>query len=257
MGKSASREDRGKRSSFSMSYEGGRRDPSTHVKLGRLSYKGPATAVVALALVAAGGVVGYQLLAGQGGSGGTGAGPGTSVSSGTDAAKDTSGPEASGAGPGPQAADTGATSAPPASGSSTTGGPAPATAAADGGPGAGAVREHRKVVLRSASNMDLDFTDAVSDITFTMPSGGNGWTLAGDNGDLATVDGPATAESCAAATDFGFTIDRKNIARGLTACVLTNENRVAALTVLGWQKDSNGLSSVTMDVTLWEKSEAQ
>ncbi|MFH9012796.1 hypothetical protein ACH4C6_15565 [Streptomyces sp. NPDC017943] len=256
MGKSASREERGRSSSFSMSYEGGRRDPSTHVKLGRLSYKGPATAVVALAVVAAGGVVGYQLLAGQDGSGGTGSGPGTSVSSGPEAAKDTGGPDAGGAGPGPQAADAGATSAPPASGSSATGGSGRATPAADGGPAAGAVREHRKVVLRSASNMDLDFADAVSDITFTMPSGGNGWSLVGDSGDLATVDGPATAESCAAATDFGFTIDRKNIAKGLTACVLTDENRVAAITVLGWQKDDNGLSSVTMDVTLWEKPEA-
>ncbi|MEG8276414.1 hypothetical protein [Streptomyces sp. AHA2] len=252
MGKSASREDRGKRSSFSMSYEGGRRDPSTHVELGRLSYKGPATAVVALAVVAAGGVVGYQLLAGQDGSGGTGTGPGTSVSSGADAAKDAGGADSNGTGTSPQAAAPGATSAPPAES-----GPGRATPAADGGAGAAVVREHRKVVLRSSSTVDLDFTDAVSDITFTMPTGGNGWTLAGAAGDLATVDGPATAESCAAATDFGFTIDRKNIAKGLTACVLTDENRVAAITVLGWQKDDNGLSSVTMDVTLWEKSEAQ
>ncbi|MFF0890054.1 hypothetical protein [Streptomyces sp. NPDC003456] len=252
MGKSASREDRDKRSSFSMSYEGGRRDPSTHVKLGRLSYKGPATAVVALAVVAAGGVVGYQLLASQ--DGGTGTGPATSVSSGSGAAKDTGGAEANGTGTSPQAAAPGATSAPPA-----TDRPGHATPAADGGAGAGAavVREQRKVVLRSSSSLDLDFTDAVSDITFTMPSGGNGWTLAGDRGDLATVDGPATAESCSAATDFGFTVDRKNITKGLTACVLTDENRVASLTVLGWQKDSNGLSSVTMDVTLWEKPEAQ
>ncbi|MFJ8592268.1 hypothetical protein [Streptomyces sp. NPDC093598] len=249
MGKSASREDRDKRSSFSVSYEGaGQRDPSTHVELGRLSYKGPATAVVALALVAAGGVVAHQLLDGQGNAGGTGAGPGTSVTSGAGATSDTN----------TTAATTGSTTDPaPATSGPPASPPGGATSAADGGAGAAVVREHRKVVLRSASNVDLDFTNQISDITFTMPSNGRGWTLGGDSGDLATVEGPATAESCAAATDFGFTIDQKNIGKGLTACVLTDENRVAAITVLGWQKDSNGLSSVTMDVTLWDSSEAQ
>ncbi|MFF6913633.1 hypothetical protein [Streptomyces sp. NPDC012466] len=248
MGKSASREDRDKRSSFSVSYEGsGQRDPSTHVKLGRLSYKGPATAVVALALVAAGGVVAYRLLDGRGDAGGTGAGPGTSVTSGAGATSD----------PSTTAATTGGTTDPaPATSGPPASPPGGATPAADGGAGAAVVREHRKVVLRSASSVDLDFTKQFSDITFTMPSNGNGWTLAGDSGDLATVDGPATAESCAAATRFGFTIDQKNIRRGLTACVLTDENRVAALTVLGWQKNGEGLSSITMDVTTWENSEA-
>ncbi|MFJ5996993.1 hypothetical protein [Streptomyces sp. NPDC092370] len=248
MGKSASREDRDKRSSFSVSYEGsGQRDPSTHVKLGRLSYKGPATAVVALALVAAGGVVAYRLLDDQGDAGGTGAGPGTSVTSGAGATSDTN----------TTAATTGGTTDPtPAASGPAASPPGGATPAADGGAGAAVVREHRKVVLRSGSSVDLDFTKQFSDITFTMPSNGNGWTLGGASGDLATVDGAATAESCAAATRFGFTIDQKNVRRGLTACVLTDENRVAALTVLGWQKNGEGLSSITMDVTTWENSEA-
>jgi hypothetical protein len=246
MGKSASREDRGKR--VSVSYEGGgRRDPSTQVKLGRLSYKGPATAVVAIVLIAAGGVVAYRMLDGQGTAGGVGTGPGTSVSSGTGAASD---PAGEAAGTGTEAAGTGSTAAPATPGPPASP-PGAAAPAADGGAGA-AVREHRKVVLRSAGSVDLDFTRQFSDIGFTTPSNGNGWTISGDNGDLATVQGPATAQSCAAATDFGFTIDQKNIRKGLTACVLTDENRVAAVTVLGWQKDDDGLSSVTMDVITWE-----
>ncbi|MDH6618126.1 hypothetical protein M2163_005234 [Streptomyces sp. SAI-135] len=132
------------------------------------------------------------------------------------------------------------------------------TQAVDAGPAQ--VREHRKIVLRSGSNVDLDFVNGSSDIIFSLPANtADGYALAGENGDLATVNGPANAESCAAATEFGFVIDQKNIRRGLTACVLTDENRVAALTVLGWQADdvnyAGGLSSVTMDVTTWEKPE--
>ncbi|MGW5130627.1 hypothetical protein [Streptomyces sp. NPDC004135] len=255
MGKSASREDRGKRSSFSVSYEGGsQRDPSTQVKLGRLSYRGPATAMVAVTVVAMVGVVGYLWLDGRNTPGGAGAGPGTSVTPSPSAPPD----------PGTAAATTGttATPAPVASGSSAdrTGGATPAAAddaGAAGGASAAAVeREHRKVVLRPSGNIDLDFTNRFSDITYSM-SRNDGWTIAGAGGDLATVEGPVTAESCAAATDFGFVIDRKNIRKGLTACVLTDENRVASLTVLGWQTDDNGLSSVTMDVTTWENPEAR
>ncbi|MER7894711.1 hypothetical protein ABTX62_00770 [Streptomyces sp. NPDC096046] len=200
-----------------------------------------------VAAPAAGGVVAYRLLDGQGSAGGTGAGPGTSVTSGAGATSDTS----------TSAATTdGTTDPPPTASGPPAAPPGGATRAADGGAGTAVVREHRKVVLRSASSVDLDFTKQYSDIAFTMPSNGNGWTLAGAGGDLATVDGPATAESCAAATRFGFTIDQKNIRRELTACVLTDENRVAALTVLGWQKNGEGLSSITMDVTTWENSEA-
>ncbi|MDT0389098.1 hypothetical protein [Streptomyces dubilierae] len=248
MGKSASREDRGKRSSFSVSYEGGgRRDPSAQVKLGRLSYKGPATAMVAVTVVAVLGVVGYLWLDGRGTPSGAGAGPGTSVTPSTSAT----------AGPGTASATAGSTAppAPVASGPSASQ-PGAAAPAADTDAGGVAVREHRKVVLRSAGSLDLDFTNRFSDIASSM-SQNDGWSITGDNGDLSTVEGPATAGSCAAATDFGFTIDRKNIRKGLTACVLTDENRVASLTVLGWQTDDNGLSSVTMDVTTWENSEAQ
>lgn len=248
MGTSASREDRGKRSSFSVSYEGGgRRDPSAQVKLGRLSYKGPATAMVAVTVVAMVGVVGYLWLDGRGAQGGAEAGAGTSVTTGSSAPSD----------PGTTAAATGGTPA-PAPAASQPGAAAPAAdAAADADAAAAKVREHRKVVLRSGSGTDLDFSKGFSDITYTMPTGGNGWTIGGDRGDIATVEGAATPQSCAAATDFGFTIDRKNIGKGLTACVLTDENRVASLTVLGWQTDDNGLSSVTMDVTTWENPEAQ
>ncbi|MFE6197099.1 hypothetical protein [Streptomyces sp. NPDC057838] len=247
MGKSASREDRGKRSSFSVSYEGdGRRDPSAQVELGRLSYKGPATAMVAVTVVAMAGVVGYLWLDGRGGAG---AEAGTSVTPGASAPADPGTPAASST-----AAPAPATSGPAASGPSASRPGAAAPAADAGAPG---VREHRKVVLRAGSNVDLDFTEGVSDITYTMPSGGNGWTLGGDGGDLATIEGPATAQSCAAATDFGFTVDQRNISKGLTACVLTDENRVASLTVLGWQTDDNGLSSVTMDVTTWESAETR
>ncbi|WP_053670269.1 hypothetical protein [Streptomyces sp. NRRL B-1140] len=254
MGKSASREDRGKRSSFSVSYEGGgQRDPSTQVKLGRLSYKGPATAMVAVAAVAAVGVIAYQWLDGQGSAGGTGAGPGTSVTSGADAASD---PNTATSATGPTTAPAPTVSSPPAS-SPPASRPGSAAPAAAGNTGPAVVREHRKVVLRPSGSVDLDFTNGFSDITYSMPSNGNGWTIGGDSGDLATVDGPATAENCTAATDFGFTIDQKNIRKGLTACVLTDENRAAAITFLGWQKDDNGLSSVTMDVTTWEKPETE
>ncbi len=122
MGKSASREDRGKRSSFSVSYEGGgQRDPSTQVKLGRLSYKGPAT--VAIALVAASGVVAYQWLGGQGDTGGTGAGPGTQVTSSADAPTGTSTATAA---TGTTTAPASATSGPPASPSASPPGSAAA-----------------------------------------------------------------------------------------------------------------------------------
>lgn len=250
MGKSASREDRGKRSSFSVSYQGAPRDPSTQVKLGRLSYKGPAAAVVAVAVVAVVGVIAYHTLDGQGSAGGTGAGPGTNVTSSANVTAGTSTPAAT---TGTTTAPAPATSGPPASP------PGGATPAAAGNAGAAVVREHRKVVLQYTSHVDLDFTEGSSDITLSRPSNntGNGWTLMGDSGDLATVEGPATAESCAAATDFGFTIDQKNISKGLTACALTDENRVAAITVLGWQKGDDGLSSVTVDVTTWENPEAQ
>ncbi|MEV5352174.1 hypothetical protein [Streptomyces sp. NPDC052693] len=248
MGKSASREDRGKRSSFSVSYEGGgRRDPSAQVKLGRLSYKGPATAMVAITVVAVVGVVGYLWLDGQGAQGGAQAGAGTSVTTGSSASSD----------PGGTSAATGGTPT-PAPAASPPGAAAPAAdadAAADAA--AAEVREHRKVVLRSGAGTDLDFSEGFPDITSTMPTGGNGWTIGGDRGDIATVEGAATQQSCAAANDFGFTIDRKNIRKGLTACVLTDENRVASLTVLGWQTDDNGLSSVTVDVTTWENPEAR
>jgi hypothetical protein len=239
MGKPASQKDRGKGSSFSLSYEGAEREPSNHIKVGRggFSFKGSAKALIALAVLTVAGAGTYWILAGQGQGSPSGAGvtPGTSVTSG---------------GAGAAAAPTG--SGPPQS-------PTPGvTQAADAGPTA--VREHRKVVLRSGSNVDLDFTTGRSDIIFSLPaSADDGYAIVGDNGDLATVNGPATAESCAAATEFGFSIDQKNIRRGLTACVLTDENRVAAITVLGWQADdanyAGGLSSVTMDVTTWEKPE--
>jgi len=240
MGKPASQKDRAKGSSFSLSYEGAEREPSkNHIKVGKggLSFKGSTLALFALTALTAAGAGTYWVLTGQdqGSPSGTGVTPVTSVtSSGADAA----------AAP--------AKTGPPQS-------PTPGvTQAADAGPAA--VREHRKVVLRSGSNVDLDFTNGQPDIVFSLPANAaDGYAIVGDNGDLATVDGPATAESCAAATEFGFAVDRKNIRRGLTACVLTDENRVAAITVLGWQADDanyeGGLSSVTMDVTTWEKPE--
>ncbi|WP_330265672.1 hypothetical protein [Streptomyces griseorubiginosus] len=241
MGKPASPKDRGKGSSFSLSYEGAQREPSNHITLGKsgFSFKGSAIALLALAGLTAAGAAAYATLSGQsqGNPSGTGVTPGTSVTAG--------------------AADTAAT-APTRSGPPVSPTPdAPQAAGAE----VTAVREHRKVVLRSGSNVDLDFTNGSPDIIFSLPANADdGYTIAGENGDLATVNGTATAESCAAATAFGFTIDQKNIRRGLTACVLTDENRVAALTILGWQADdvnyAGGLSSVTMDVTTWEKPES-
>lgn len=239
MGKPASPKDRGKGSSFSLSYEGGQRDPANHITVGKsgLSFKGSTKALIALAVLTAAGAAAYVALTGQGqGSpGGTSVTPGTSVTSG--------------------GADAAAVPTKPGSRQSPTPG---VTQAADTGPAE--VREHRKVVLRSGSNVDLDFVNGSPDIIFSLPAvADDGYAIAGENGDLATVNGPATAESCAAATEFGFVIDQKNIRRGLTACVLTDENRVAAITVLGWQADdvnyAGGLSSVTMDVTTWEKPE--
>lgn len=238
MGKPASPKDRGKGSSFSLSYEGAQRDPSNHITLGTggFSFKGSTKALMALAVLAVAGGAAYLTLAGQGqgNPGGASVTPSTSATS-------------RGAG-----AAAPARSGPPAS-------PTPDVTQAAGAQQA-TVREHRKVVLRSGSNVDLDFTNGQSDIIFSLPANADdGYTVVGENGDLATVNGPATAESCAAATDFGFAIDQKNIRRGLTACVLTDENRVAAITVLGWQADdvnyAGGLSSVTMDVTTWEKPE--
>ncbi|MFC8678721.1 hypothetical protein ACFYZI_18880 [Streptomyces griseorubiginosus] len=242
MGKPSSQKDRGKGSSFSLSYEGAAREPSNHLKVGSggFSFKGSTMALVALAVLALAGTGAYLAFSGQNqGSPSTGSGaPSTSTSTSA-----TSG-------------GTGA-AAPARSGTPTSATPEVGQAA-DAQPAA--VREHRKVVLRSGSNVDLDFTNGQPDIIFSLPANADdGYTIVGENGDLATVDGPATAESCAAATAFGFAIDQKNIRRGLTACVLTDENRVAALTVLGWQADdpnyAGGLSSVTMDVTTWEKPE--
>jgi len=239
MGKSASPKDRGKGSSFSLSYEGAQREPANHITVGKggFSFKGSAIALLALAALTAAGAAAYGALSGQG-QGSPSATPSASAGA-------TSGATSHGAG---AAAATG-------SGPSTS--PTP-DVTQEAGAQPAAVREHRKVVLRSGSNVDLDFTNGSPDIIFSLPANADdGYTLAGENGDLATVDGAATAESCAAATAFGFTIDQKNIRRGLTACVLTDENRVAAITVLGWQADdvnyAGGLSSVTMDVTTWEK----
>ncbi|MFF4030803.1 hypothetical protein ACFYZ2_13740 [Streptomyces sviceus] len=239
MGKPASQKDRGKGSSFSLSYEGAEREPSNHIEVGRggFSFKGSAKALIALAVLTVAGAGAYWVLTGQGQGSPSDAGvtPGTSVTSGV-----------------ADAAAAPAKSGPPQS-------PTPGVTQAAGAE-VTAVRTHRKVVLRSGSNVDLDFTNGQPDIIFSLPANADdGYTIVGENGDLATVNGPATAESCAAATDFGFAIDQKNISRGLTACVLTDENRVAAITVLGWQADDanyeGGLSSVTMDVTTWEKPE--
>ncbi|MFF7050828.1 hypothetical protein ACFY94_20920 [Streptomyces griseorubiginosus] len=240
MGKPSSQKDRGKGSSFSLSYEGAAREPANHIKVGSggFSFKGSTMALLALAVLALAGTGAYLALSGQNqGSPSTGSGaPSTSASA--------------------PSGGTGA-AAPARSGSPTSATPEVGQAA---GAQPAAVREHRKVVLRSGSNVDLDFTNGQPDIIFSLPANADdGYTIVGENGDLATVDGPATAESCAAATAFGFAIDQKNVRRGLTACVLTDENRVAALTVLGWQADdpnyAGGLSSVTMDVTTWEKPE--
>jgi hypothetical protein len=242
MGKPASPKDRGKGSSFSLSYEGAQRDPSNHITLGTggFSFKGSTKALMALAALAVVGGAAYLTLTGQGQGNPSGASATPNTSASTSA---TSG-GAGAAGP--------AKSGPPTS-------PTPGVTQAAGAEPA-AVREHRKVVLRSGSNVDLDFVNGSADIIFSLPANAHdGYAIVGENGDLATVDGPATAESCAAATEFGFAIDQKNIRRGLTACVLTDENRVAAITVLGWQADdvnyAGGLSSVTMDVTTWEKPE--
>ncbi|MGW0420252.1 hypothetical protein [Streptomyces sp. NPDC003015] len=245
MGKPASPKDRGKGSSFSLSYEGGQRDPANHITVGTggFSFKGSTKALMALAVLTAAGAAVYLTLSGQaqGNPSGASVTPGTSTTSGA-AGTATGTPTSSG---------------PPASPTPTFPSPGAAQAA---GAEAATVREHRKVVLRSGSNVDLDFTNGLSDIIFSLPANADdGYTIVGENGDLATVNGPATAESCAAATDFGFAVDQKNIRKGLTACVLTDENRVAAITVLGWQADdgnyAGGLSSVTMDVTTWEKPE--
>ncbi|EDY56185.1 MULTISPECIES: hypothetical protein [Streptomyces] len=240
MGKPASQKDRGKGSSFSLSYEGAQRDPANHITVGTggFSFKGSTKALIALAVLAVAGSAAYLALSGQG----------QGDPSGASVAPSTSTSAASG---GAAAADA-MKSDPPTS-------PTPGVTQAAGAEPT-AVRTRRKVVLRSGSNVDLDFTNGQSDIIFSLPANADdGYTIVGENGDLATVNGPATAESCAAATDFGFAIDQKNISRGLTACVLTDENRVAAITVLGWQADdanyAGGLSSVTMDVTTWEKPE--
>ncbi|MFF3328566.1 hypothetical protein ACFYWX_03235 [Streptomyces sp. NPDC002888] len=201
----------------------------------RFAFKGTTVTFVAAALLAVGGVVTYQML---------------TQSNGTPGADRTAG-------------RTGAPTAPTASGtpspSGVLGAPASGAATADvtgAATGAAAVREERKVVLRSGTNLDVDFTNGQPDISFYLTSNADGYTIAGDQGDLATVNGEPTAESCSAATEFGFTIKAKTIRRGLTSCVLTDENRVAAIRVLGWQKDDEyGLSSVTLDVTTWEKTE--
>ncbi|MET7693030.1 hypothetical protein ABZT06_34590 [Streptomyces sp. NPDC005483] len=240
MGKPASSKDRGKGSSFSMSYEGAQRDPSNHIKLGTggFSFKGSTKALIALAVLTAAGSATYLALTGQSqGNSSGGSGTPSTIATSNGVGTDTSTPP---------------NSAPPTS-------PAPEVTQAAGAQAA-AVREHRKVVLRSGANVDLDFINGSSDIIFSLPANAHdGYTIVGENGDLAAVNGPATAESCAAATDFGFAIDQKNIRKGLTACVLTDENRVAAITVLGWQTNDvnyvGGLSSVTMDVTTWEKPE--
>lgn len=203
----------------------------------KFAFKGPPLAFVAAAVLAVGGVVTYQVMTQSTGT------PGTDRTAG--GARATASPTASGTPSSPSSASA------PASGGDAASGDAAADVT-----GAVAVREQRKIVLRSGSNMDVDFTNAQSDISFSLASSADGYTIMGDSGDLATVDGDPTAESCAAATDFGFTIKAKTIRKGLTACVLTDENRVAAIRVLGWQRDDQyGLASVTLDVTTWEKPE--
>lgn len=195
-----------------------------------ISYKGTALGLAALALVVVGGTVTYQVLT----SGGGGADP------------------ASGTG--------GATVSPVSSAPASA--PASAQTAGAAGPAApenGApteVREHRKVVMSPASNTDLDFTGNLPDISLYTSTADDKVAVRGYSGsEIASVPGQATAESCAATTDYGFVISTRNIRKGLTACVLTNENRLAAIEVLGWQQDAQGLTSVTLDVTTWERTE--
>ncbi|MDN0200438.1 hypothetical protein [Streptomyces sp. S.PNR 29] len=219
--------------------------PSSSFSVGgrgfKLAFKGPTLAFTAAALLAVGGVVTYQVLTQQGSTQSGNTPPGSTPSGGT-------------AGPDRATGAPGSTASPTATGAPSPPGPA-GIPASGGGTGAAAVREERKVVLRTGWSLDVDFTDAQPDITLSLPSNGDGYTLMGDHGDLASVSGDADAKSCAAATDFGFTIKEKTIRKGLTACVLTDENRVAAIRVLGWQTDSYGLSSLTLNVTTWEKTE--
>lgn len=216
--------------------------PSSSLSVGgrgfKLAFKGPTLAFVAAAVLAVGGVVTYQVL---------------TQSHGTPGADRTAADRT-------PAGRTGSAAAPTAPGtpspSGVLGAPASGGTTADVTGAAAAIREQRKVVMRSGTNLDVDFTNGLSDISFYLASNADGYTIAGDNGDLATVDGEPTAESCSAATEFGFTIKAKTIRRGLAACVLTDENRVAAVRVLGWQKDDEyGMLSVTLDVTTWEKTE--
>ncbi|MEV5440118.1 hypothetical protein AB0K80_29545 [Streptomyces sp. NPDC052682] len=202
-----------------------------------LAFKGTTVGFVAAALVAVGGTVAY-VLAQEGGPSGRGAGT-PPPAAGPTASPTASSPTASS----PTASSLG-TSASPAAGSS---------AGVQGTGGAAAVREERKLVLRTASNLDLDFTDGMDDIALYQPSNDDGRSVIGTSGDLAAVSGPADARTCTAATDFGFTVTKKNIRKGLTACVLTDENRAAAITVLGWQEDDYGLVSVTLHAITWEK----
>ncbi|MER6284966.1 hypothetical protein [Streptomyces sviceus] len=203
-----------------------------------LSYRGTTVGLAAVALLAVSGAVAYQALTSPDGGGdpAVGRGGGATVSSvashqSTGAAGSApSGPDASGADASSAAASR---NTPPAE-----------------------VREHRKIVMSIASNKDLDFTGNLPDISLYTSTSDDKVAVRGYSGsEIASVPEQATAESCAATTDYGFVISTKNISKGLTACVLTNENRLASIKVLGWQQDSSGLSSVTLDVTTWEKTE--
>ncbi|MFE3033486.1 hypothetical protein ACFXKY_17785 [Streptomyces canus] len=208
-----------------------------------LSYRGTTVGLAAVALLAVSGAVAYQVLTSPDGGGdpAVGRGGGATVSS---VASHQSTGAAGSASSGPDA------SAPDASGADASG------AAASRNTPPAEVREHRKIVMSIASNKDLDFTDNLPDISLYTSTSDDKVAVRGYSGsEIASVPGQATAESCAATTDYGFVISTKNISKGLTACVLTNENRLASIKVLGWQQDSSGLSSVTLDVTTWEKTE--
>ncbi|MET7476417.1 hypothetical protein ABZT17_18875 [Streptomyces sp. NPDC005648] len=210
---------------------------SLSVRSGPLAvlFKGPTVALVAAAVLGVTGLVAYEALGSGAGTRDTGGGNPSSGRAGSAASADVS------------------------TGSSGASSPSVAAVPPDQGattPAAAQVREQRKVVMSIGSNTDLDFRDSLPDISLNAPDSGDKFALRGYSGsEIADVTGEATAASCAAATDYGFVITDRNIRRGLTACVLTNENRVAAIRVLGWQKNTSGLSSVTLSVTTWEKTE--
>jgi len=146
------------------------------------------------------------------------------------------------------------------------GGPVAAGANPSGSAVTPAVRHHGPLTLNFGYEADLDSVapnwgvgNSINgdDLNF----GGCGCSYDGVNArpesgsDIAPAMGMANYATCASATAYGLQLGPDNTTVGTAVCVRTSEGRYAFLTVTALaHNDSGGLSSVSFDVTVWEKA---